>query len=1043
MIKSIFFKIMSDEQQHQKLNSLTDKTQIYNLFCENGYTKSVDDFEKELEIFLNSEDIKNLMNNDFGELSDEMLEMVAGGALNFRKAVKSTLATLFITTSVGAMGSQIMQQNKTTTSYNSAPSISSSVLEDSNFPNNNYGPIFKQITDKQPDNIEIKGPSNSSQSTENTKQIKQQQENLNEGQQKQSDLNKTADILQNKIQTNAKTTIENLKKAAKENQEEKQEKEEKNEENNNQNIESKEENKEKNKEKTKEEKEIIENYKNSIKNKITKVGVKKFQQILKDTAGISIDKQTNSDSLKKEVEKIDDLNQLKEIDSQANQKIEDDLQETRQHYKKDIKNSIAYVNNNTLQSIFKNAGIEIGEQINSDSLKEKVEKIDDLNQLKEIKLRVLEEKICTIIIHTPKANFEKLNEIFKKQQIKDLDISDKYFRNNACKKIKSMKSTDRLKNIIRDINQSLNKIIELNSINSTNGITLINDIINKEDVDKETLQHYHDAIKHKIDQLETKLEGINWKEKDKTLLVKIIPTQKAILSKLINNTIFTNEASSSWDSESKHLDDLEKQLTSNEIKFGEIIIKEQPITMELKQNKDDESQEKEEKQEEIKEEENDNKEEIIEITQEKQEEFNDENKNNEENKENQEIKEEKEDKNEIKEKGNNQNQEITQEIKLVKENEEKEIKEEPISKEEESKIVQNEIKEKEEESNNKDEITKNNDEIKIEDINIENRDENKEEIIKEENDNKDENKEKTKKENENNENIISKSNDQNQNKNEIKEENQNENQIIEITLKEEPIIIKQEQSQEKVEKQEEESKEKDNNNEIKEENQNIEIIKEDEIKIVEIINKSQEIKKENENNENINKENQNIENIEQQPKENENQIIEIINIEEKQEEKENDNKEGKNYDDIQIVDIKEGEKIQKENLRILSQTITSKKEAYEKKLNDIKQLETDKQKLNKEYEQQLLKQTTDANELFNYTEQAKKKDTLANIDNDPTCQKLTKTLQETKQKITDLSVEQKLKLSYISQANREAENLLKEITKLESGYNSLLSESKS
>ena len=170
MLKSIFYKIMSDEQQRQKLNSLNDKTQIYNLFCQNRYTKSFDDFEKELEVFLNSEDIKRLMNNDFGELSDEMLEMVAGG-VGVKQFVTAGLATLLTAVSVGAMGSQVAQQNKTASLYNSAPSSISSVSEDSTLSNNNYDTIINKLANQPLDNIEIKGPNNSSQSTENTKQI--------------------------------------------------------------------------------------------------------------------------------------------------------------------------------------------------------------------------------------------------------------------------------------------------------------------------------------------------------------------------------------------------------------------------------------------------------------------------------------------------------------------------------------------------------------------------------------------------------------------------------------------------------------------------------------------------------------------------------------------------------------------------------------------------------------------------------------------------------------------------------------------------------
>ncbi len=110
MLKSIFCKIMSDEEQRQKMNSLEDKNQIYKLFCENGYTKTYDEFEKEMEVFLNSEDSKKLMNNDFGELSDEMLEMIAGG-VNVKRAVTAGIATLLTTFTIGAIGNQILSQS--------------------------------------------------------------------------------------------------------------------------------------------------------------------------------------------------------------------------------------------------------------------------------------------------------------------------------------------------------------------------------------------------------------------------------------------------------------------------------------------------------------------------------------------------------------------------------------------------------------------------------------------------------------------------------------------------------------------------------------------------------------------------------------------------------------------------------------------------------------------------------------------------------------------------------------------------------------------
>ena len=79
MIKNIFYKIMADDKQRERMNSLKDQNKIYSLFCENGYTKSFDTFKIEMKDFLNSDDSLKIVNNDFHELSDEALEMVAGG----------------------------------------------------------------------------------------------------------------------------------------------------------------------------------------------------------------------------------------------------------------------------------------------------------------------------------------------------------------------------------------------------------------------------------------------------------------------------------------------------------------------------------------------------------------------------------------------------------------------------------------------------------------------------------------------------------------------------------------------------------------------------------------------------------------------------------------------------------------------------------------------------------------------------------------------------------------------------------------------------
>ena len=79
MIKSIFLDIIKDPEKRDCLNFLKDKQKIYELFCESGYTKDFCDFEKELDEFLNSDEIKGVLRGDCLELSDDMLEMVSGG----------------------------------------------------------------------------------------------------------------------------------------------------------------------------------------------------------------------------------------------------------------------------------------------------------------------------------------------------------------------------------------------------------------------------------------------------------------------------------------------------------------------------------------------------------------------------------------------------------------------------------------------------------------------------------------------------------------------------------------------------------------------------------------------------------------------------------------------------------------------------------------------------------------------------------------------------------------------------------------------------
>ena len=75
------------------MNSLNDQRKIYDLFCNNGYEKSFDDFKTEMEDFLHSEDSLKIINNNFDELSDEILELVAGG-FNIKLTAKVGIATL-------------------------------------------------------------------------------------------------------------------------------------------------------------------------------------------------------------------------------------------------------------------------------------------------------------------------------------------------------------------------------------------------------------------------------------------------------------------------------------------------------------------------------------------------------------------------------------------------------------------------------------------------------------------------------------------------------------------------------------------------------------------------------------------------------------------------------------------------------------------------------------------------------------------------------------------------------------------------------------
>ena len=106
--KNIFCKILSNDKQREKMTSLKDIGSAYDLFCKNGYSKSLDEFKVEMNNFLSSADGQKIMNNDFDELSDEMLEMVAGGGANFKKVAtvltSGVMALSMITAPMASVG---------------------------------------------------------------------------------------------------------------------------------------------------------------------------------------------------------------------------------------------------------------------------------------------------------------------------------------------------------------------------------------------------------------------------------------------------------------------------------------------------------------------------------------------------------------------------------------------------------------------------------------------------------------------------------------------------------------------------------------------------------------------------------------------------------------------------------------------------------------------------------------------------------------------------------------------------------------------------
>lgn len=103
MIKSVFFDIIKDPLQRDDLNFLKDKHKVYELFCKNGYTKDFDSFEKELNEFLSSDEVKRVLDGEYFELSDEMLEMVSGGFALRKFLVGGVISLMAVSTSAFAL----------------------------------------------------------------------------------------------------------------------------------------------------------------------------------------------------------------------------------------------------------------------------------------------------------------------------------------------------------------------------------------------------------------------------------------------------------------------------------------------------------------------------------------------------------------------------------------------------------------------------------------------------------------------------------------------------------------------------------------------------------------------------------------------------------------------------------------------------------------------------------------------------------------------------------------------------------------------------
>ena len=97
-VEFIFYnRIMSSPQNRDKLNFLGNQDKIYDFFCENGYNKNFDVFKVELKDFLNSDGtVKMIFDYDDSELSDEMLDQVAGGGANPKRVIIGGLSALLL-----------------------------------------------------------------------------------------------------------------------------------------------------------------------------------------------------------------------------------------------------------------------------------------------------------------------------------------------------------------------------------------------------------------------------------------------------------------------------------------------------------------------------------------------------------------------------------------------------------------------------------------------------------------------------------------------------------------------------------------------------------------------------------------------------------------------------------------------------------------------------------------------------------------------------------------------------------------------------------